>query len=245
MRPPLLGIYALLAEWHALMDPATAASAAHLKLAWWVQEMQRLQRGTGIHPVSRFLTALPNAAAVDFSPLIVAAEYAVTQIGGAPLEFASDLEPLSRKLWGDPLMVAARLAAPLSQEAALQECTTALAAAGYLARAVHSCGRDARFGRIPFAIDELLAAGIENADLTAVTPPPRLQCYLDAVRERAKRYFEHAAAALPRAQRFEHRHLLILAALGAQRLSRGGRRTERRRARDMLLAWTTARRARR
>ena len=44
-REPLLGIYALLAEWRALMDPGTETAVAQLKLAWWQEEMQRLTAG--------------------------------------------------------------------------------------------------------------------------------------------------------------------------------------------------------
>src|SRR5580658_3186413 len=68
-RAPLLGIYALGAEWQALMDPATEISVAHLKLAWWQEEMHRLTRGAAVHPISIYLAALPRAAAVDFTPL--------------------------------------------------------------------------------------------------------------------------------------------------------------------------------
>ena len=47
-RAPLLGIYSLGAEWQALMDPATESSVAHLKLAWWQEEMQRLAAGSAL-----------------------------------------------------------------------------------------------------------------------------------------------------------------------------------------------------
>ena len=41
--------------------------------------------------------------------------------------------------------------------------TAALAAAGYLSRAIRGYRREARIGRVPFAVDELLArAGIED-----------------------------------------------------------------------------------
>ncbi len=57
LRAPLLGIYALSAEWQALMDPATESSVAHLKLAWWRDEMQRLAAGSAVHPISAYLAA--------------------------------------------------------------------------------------------------------------------------------------------------------------------------------------------
>jgi phytoene synthase len=239
----LLGIYALGAEWQALMDPATDISVAHLKLAWWQEEMRRLSQGAGVHPISVYLAALPRAASVDFSPLSGAVAAAAAQMSGVPLERGAELEPQSRALWGEPLALASRLAADIPDEE-LRECTGALAAAGYLSRSIRNYRREARAGRVPFAIDELLAAGIDNDDLVADPPPPHLQRYLDDMRKRAAQYFKTAAQALPRAQRARQRHLLVLAALGHERLNRRAPR-ERRLFKDLLLAWTTARRAHR
>lgn len=244
-RAPLLGIYALEAEWRALMDPATEISVAHLKLAWWQEEMQRLASGSAVHPISGYLAGLPRAASVDFTPLLTAVKAAAAQVGGVPLERGADLEPQSKGLWGEPLALVSRLAAEVPDEASLGSCTTALAAAGYLARAIRDYRRDARVGRVPFAIDELMAAGVDNDDLASDPPPPHLQIYLDGLRERAARYFESAAQALPRAERRRHRHLLVLAALGLTHMNSRAAPQERRRFKDMILAWTTARRAHR
>ena len=247
-RAPLLGIYALGAEWQALMDPATEPGVAHLKLGWWQEEMRRLAQGSPVHPISRYLAALPRAAAVDFSPLQGAIQAATVQVSGAPLERGADLETQSQALWGEPLALASRLAtdglaASGLDEAALRNCTTALAAADYLSKAIRGYRRDARVGRVPFAIDELLAAGVENADLAADPPPPHLQRYLQGLRDTAAAYFEAAAQSLPRAQRAGHRHLLVLAALGRSHLNGRAPLPERRRLKDMLLAWSAARRA--
>ena len=242
-RAPLLGIYALEAEWQALMDPATETGVAHLKLAWWQEEMQRLAAGSAVHPISGYLAGLPRAALVDFTALSTAVKTAATQVGGVPLERGTDLEPQSRDLWGEPLALVSRLAADVPDEASLSRCTTALAAAGYLSRAIRDYRREARMGRVPFAIDELLAAGVDNDDLACDPPPPHLQIYLVGLRERAAGYFEAAAQALPRAERRRHRHLLVLAALGLTHLNSRAAPQGRRRFKDMLLAWTTARRA--
>jgi phytoene synthase len=243
LRAPLLGIYALGAEWQALMDPATEISVAHLKLAWWQEEMYRLTQGSAVHPISIYLAALPRAAAVDFTPLSVAVTAAAAQVSGAPLERGSDLELQSRALWGDPMALASQLADDVRDEAGLRNCTSALAAADYLSKAIRGYRREARVGRVPFAIDELMAAGVDNDDLATDPPPPHLQSYLDGLRKRAAQYFETAAQALPRAQRARHRHLLVLAALGQTHLNIRAPVPERRRLKDMLLAWTTARRA--
>jgi 15-cis-phytoene synthase len=243
LRPPLLGIYALAAEWQALMDPATEPSVAHLKLAWWQEEMRRLAAGAAVHPISGYLADLPRAAAVGFDPLLKAVDAAAAQVSGVPLECGEDLEPQSDALWGGPLALASLLAAEVPEEANLRSCTRALAAAKYLAKAIRDYRREARAGRVPFAIDELLAAGVDNAALAADEPPSLLQEYLAHLRERAVRLFDAAAQALAGADRRRQRHLLVLAALGRARLERAAP-LERRPLKDMILAWNAARRAR-
>ncbi len=243
-REPLLGIYALLAEWRALMDPDTEAAVAQLKLAWWQDEMQRLTAGAPVHPVSRYLAALPRAGDTDFAPLIGAVRAAAEHLAGAPLERGGELEAHSGALRGEPLLVAARLAAGDGEPVTSGRSVAALAAAEYLAAAIADYRREARAGRVAFPVDELLAAGIENADLTAAEPPPHLQSYLAGLRGRAAQLFAVAATELPAAERARLRHVLILAALGARNLHRpGGEADAGVRLRDLYLAWITARRA--
>ena len=133
----MLGVYALMAEWRALMDPAAEASAARLKLAWWQEEIRRLARGAPLHPISRFLGALPRAERVDFAPLGASIEAAARQIGGAPLEHGAELEPHSAALRAVPLAMAARLArvpAPESGAESSAELRRGRAGGGRLSR---------------------------------------------------------------------------------------------------------------
>src|ERR1700722_747953 len=194
MRDPLLGIYALLAEWRGLVDPAIEPAAAHLKLAWWREEIERLGRGAPLHPIGRFIASLPRAGSVDFTPL------------------------------EKTLEAAARLAGELAPDRAedVHRAEAALAAAEYLNDAIASYQRAALFGRVAFPVDELLAANVEDADLRAAEPPLHLQSYLEASRRRAVQYGPQARAAPPAAEHAPMRHLLVLAALGARQAS--GRR---------------------
>jgi 15-cis-phytoene synthase len=245
-REPLLGIYALLAEWQALMDPATESAVAHLKLAWWEEEMQRLTAGSPVHPVSRYLAEGPRGNATDFAPLKSTVRAAAAHVAGAPIERSEELTAHSTALLAGPLMVAARLAGGCTPEteAGVRRCVATLAAAEYLKRAIADYRREARVGRVSFPVDELLAAKIEDADLCADQPPLRLQSYLDEVRRRAAQFFATAGEALPRAERAPLRHLLVLAALGVKHLNgRAALREPAFRLQDLYLAWTTARRA--
>jgi 15-cis-phytoene synthase len=242
-RAPLLGIYALLAEWSALIDPTTERSAAQIKLDWWQEEVRRLVDGVPIHPIGIYLASLPRAAAVDFSPLTPAIGAAVREIHGAPLERAADLAPQACALRANPLAVASRLAGDGRDEPALSECIEALAIADYLSRSVRDYRREARFGRVPFPVEELLAEGIENSDLTAATPPVRLDQYLRRLREHAMHAYATAEKTLPQSRRSQQRHLLVLAALGRKHLQEGAPGLKTRGLQDLLLAWRAARRA--
>jgi phytoene synthase len=245
-RDPLLGVYALMAEWRGLTDPAAEASAARLKIAWWQQEIGRLAGGAPVHPITCFLGTLPRAERVDFAPLGASIEAAARQIAGAPLEHGSELAAHSAALHALPLAIAARLARMPARQSdagsAAERAAHALAQADYLADALADYRRAAHYGRVIFPVDELLAARIEDADLTAPEPPAHLQAYLDGQLRRAAELYA-AVESLPRAERAALRHLLVLAALGAKRLRERSAGTNGGRLFDLYLAWTTARRA--
>lgn len=232
-RAPLLGIYALLAEWNALVDPSSERDAALIKLEWWRDEIRRWVGASPVHPIGIYIASLPRAALVDLAPLVASVDAAADDANGAPLEHAADLAPHVHALRAVPLAMASRLAGDV-EETSLAACTQALAVADYLSHSMGEYRREARCGRVPFPVDELLAAGIDNEDLMADEPPPRLDAYLQTLRERAASHYDIAARALPPRVRAEQRHLLVLAALGAR---------QPRAVRDMLLAWNTARRA--
>jgi phytoene synthase len=243
-RAPLLGVYALLAEWNALTDPATEPGAARIKLAWWQDEIHRLIARAPLHPICIYLMSLPRAGAVDFTPLREAVNATVAELSGVPLERSAELEPHAYALRAAPLALASRLASEPVDEIAVENCLRALAVADYLARMTRDYRREALLGRVPFAVEELLTAGVDNADLCADRPPPKLEEYLQQLRALAARSYVTAALALPVACRAQQRHLLVLAALGLKHLQRRTASLESSRLQDMLLAWSTARRAR-
>ncbi len=243
-RGPLLGVYALLAEWLALMHPGTERPVAETKILWWREEMQRLARRTPIHPIARYLAALPNAPTIDFEPLLRAAQAAAVHIGGVPIERGGELNAHANALLGGPLLVAAQFAAPQPDADGLRDCTRALAIGDYLARATADYRSAALAGRMLFPVDELLAAGIGNDDLAMRAPPPRLRTYLAQARQRAADQYAFAAQALRPEECAAQRGLLVLAALGSHHLRRErSPSVHGARLQDILVAWRAARRA--
>ena len=242
-RSPLLGLYALAAEWRALTDAAVDMRVAALKLEWWREEIRRLAAGAPLHPITQFIAGMPRAAAADLGRLDAAVEAASLQVSGVPLERAAELERHAAALLGIPLEVAAALCGPLSDPAAVRAGAAALATAEYLARALRDYGREARAGRVLFPVDALLAAGIANDDLAASPPPPPLARYLDGLRAQAAGCFDLAAGALPRADRPLLRHHAVLAVLGGKHLNDGPVPKAGFYFADLHGAWRAARRA--
>ena len=220
-RQPLLGVFALLAEWRALTDPATDAGVAHLTLDWWRGEIKRLIDGSPAHPITRYLAGLSGIRAADLALLQGSIDAAAAQVAGAPLEHTRELRSHADALLGAALRVAAQLSGPLADPAGVAACTTALAVAEYLARTIAEYGREARAGRVPFPVAELLAARIGNDDLLAAAPPARLRAYLEELRERASRSYASATLSLSITDRARLRHLPVLAALGTRCLIAG------------------------
>jgi phytoene synthase len=244
-RDPLLGMYALCAEWRALLDPSTEREAAVIKLGWWREEIARLMDGAPLHPITRFIAALPRASRVSFADLNTTIESAARQLAGAPLEHGAELESHGAALWAAPLVLAAQLAQDLdaAAEPGVRRAMETLGAAQYLEDALRDYRREALHGRVIFPVDELLAAGVEDADMTAVSPPPALKSYLEKLRGQAAEWFRAVADELPAIERAALRHALVLAALGLRHLRGGATRTGSFRPADLYEAWSTARRA--
>ncbi len=241
-KDPLVGIYSLMAEWRAVVDPATDAAVAQIKLAWWRDELARLSAGIPAHPITRYLAQWSMTSA-QIAPLQRSIDAASAQVLGAPLERGADLPSHADAMYGVPLRVAVVLdGQPLSSSA--QACTAALAVGEYLARTLADYRRECRGGRVPFPVDELLAAGIDNHDLAADTPPPQLQAYLESLRQQAVLQFATAETVLAAPERSSLRHLSVLACLGSRHVDDGiSPASSRFRWSDLYHAWKVARRA--
>ncbi len=134
--------------------------------------------------------------------------------------------------------------AALSDEAGLGNCLRALAVADYLARATRDYRRQARLGRVPFAVEELLAAGVDNTDLCAAQAPAEARgLSAAAARARHSKLPGRRAGAVARLAERNSAICWYWRALGLKHLQLHASNLESARLQDMLLAWSTARRA--
>ncbi len=216
-RAPLLGIFALLAEWRATLHTDLAPEIAATKLAWWRDEVHRLRQARPAHPIGRYLLASVTATPNDWDPLERAVDAALQRIGDAAFTTPADLEDHADALIGGPLRVAAMLGVAARERSAAH------------ARALEPCTR-------AIAVGQFLAQSAADA----AGDPDRAE----ALRAEARRRYVDAAAALPPELRARHRGLLVLAVLEAHHSStRRLAAAAPTRLSDLFLAWRTARRA--
>ncbi|HLW24724.1 MAG TPA: squalene/phytoene synthase family protein [Steroidobacteraceae bacterium] len=214
-KDPLLGVLALECEWRALTRRDTEPTVLHAKLGWWQQEIERLIAHRPVHPITRFLRALPGAESVSFAPFERTLGAVSRELGEAWTTLA-ELETQADALHGEPLRVVAALVhagAPLGvgASAGLSDSISALATGRYIAHAAavggdHERARGQaaeRLARVPLALPAEIAS--------------------------AERHLPVMAA-------LEHKHLYAPKRDGARAGVREG-------VSDLLSAWRAARRA--
>ena len=233
------------------MDPGDRGErGAHLKLAWWQEEIAATRpRRTAVIPITRFLARAAAAARVDFAPLDASLEAAARQIAGAPLEHGTELEAHSARAArgaAHDRRAPCRRAAPESgRRDSAERAVAALAAADISQTRSPITGAMRLAGVSIFPVDELLAAGIEDADLIAAEPPAHLQAYLEGLRRRAARALCRRRRAVAARRAGTRCAICWFLRRSAPSICASARRARAARVRpaDLYLAWTTARRA--
>jgi hypothetical protein len=60
-RDALLAVFALMAEWDALLAPGREPTVSLAKLVWWHEELERFAAGAPLHAITRFMAQLEPA----------------------------------------------------------------------------------------------------------------------------------------------------------------------------------------
>jgi 15-cis-phytoene synthase len=238
----LLGIEA---EIGAALKAGLEHEVAHARLAWWREECARLVAGVPVHPLTRALSArFAGAARASLEGIGGLVDLASWDLARAT--FAS-----RRELTGYCERWSAALLLPLAWAAlpsAAPADTLAFGAALRELELLLALSAEARAGRVRLALDELDAAAIAPAQLTAATADAPLARLIGEAHGRARRALL-AANFAPEAQpalraclvwaglsvRYSHRAQAALPELAGA--------GDHQRPLDGLIAWRIARRA--
>ena len=247
-RPILEALYAFEAE---VGDTVRTANheVAHTRMQWWRAEIDRLLAGHAEHPVTRALEPLRDIAGNDLSLLhevLVAADIELARLTfGSPRE----LEAYCFRAAGSlQTLTAIASAAPRAVSEPEREFARRLGSAIKRTELLRDLRQHAAAGRLPMALDDLDAAGVDPRDLLAGQLSPALAQLLEAKRLALHKELHALPELLGSAeQRAAQRQGLVLAALHAKLVERIDHRRELARTRAELAplaklwtAWRTA-----
>jgi phytoene synthase len=216
--PPLRESLGLLLELEAEICALRAApldhQVAHVRLAWWREECERVARGTALHPLTRALFALRGstaAARLDFGGLIDVAAWDLAQ---ATFATRAELAGYCGRWASAVTQLAAQLAAspPVSAERA-GEIGHALGIHVREIELLSGLALEAHAGRLRLPLDELDRAAV---DASGLARPPWSEPLGALVRARLtglRAGLARALGPLERAERRALRGLMVWAAL--------------------------------
>ena len=199
--------------------------------------------GKPVHPIGTYLavTAARGGRGLRASEL-AASTPPSRRLSGAPLERGGDLEPHAQALRGDPLMLASRLAPARGMSPVWPNAPGRWRRPNTWRDRWRDYRREARSGRVPFAVDEFWP---RTESTTPICPPRRRPPA--SSNSSANCASERCSNLTPRRGRCRARSgprsgtCWCLPRSGAAGCSKTQAPGERRGLQDMLLAWTTAR----
>ena len=244
-RRAITALYAFCREVDDVVDETSDAQLAATKLAWWRQEVGLLFAGKPQHPVSKALQpaiAAYGISAARLNEIIDGMQMDLTQT--RYLDFAA-LERYCYHVAGVVGMLAAGIFG--YGDARTLDYARSLGTAFQLTNIIRDVGEDARKNRIYLPIADLQQFGVGAADLLQARHSDAFVALMRFQAARARRFYDEARAALPRADRRAQRPGLIMAAIYAallDEIERDGFQVLRGRAsltplRKFWIAWKT------
>ena len=210
-RRAITALYAFCREVDDVVDETSDAQLAATKLAWWRQEVGLLFAGKPQHPVSKALQpaiAAYGISAARLNEIIDGMQMDLTQT--RYLDFAA-LERYCYHVAGVVGMLAAGIFG--YGDARTLDYARSLGTAFQLTNIIRDVGEDARKNRIYLPIADLQQFGVGAAELLQARHSDAFVALMRFQAARARRFYDEARAALPRADRRAQRPGLIMAAI--------------------------------
>ena len=210
-RRAITALYAFCREVDDVVDECADTGIAHVKLAWWRNEIADTFRGEPHHPVAQALLPVIRTfdlPAEQFNEIIDGMEMDLTQ--NRYLDFKA------------LRLYCYRVAAVVGELSAVIFCYSDRSTLKYahdlgmafqLTNIIRDVGEDARRGRIYLPLDEMQQFGVSVADILNSRETEQFKRLMEFQCERALTYYHQAFAALPKVDRKPQRAGLIMAAI--------------------------------
>lgn len=246
-REALSAVFEFESELRDVTAPRQDHAVAHTRLQWWRAEIDRLRGGRPEHPITQALHRLDPAA--DFSLLHECMSGADLEMSGLTYADDGELDAYLFRSAGALHWLAAALAAPQFEAAALRPFATGVGRLVRLVEVIRDLGLDAWHGRLFVPLDLLERHGLSPEALQSRNLTPSARAALAELATRARA--QHAslrtlAGGLPpeaiRGQRvLAGLHLALLDELERHDFDVGRQRLDLPYWRRTLCAWRAAR----
>ena len=210
-RRAITALYAFCREVDDVVDETNEMQVAAAKLAWWRAEVGNLSAGNPQHPVTKALAPHMQRFSISaerLNEIIDGMEMDLTQT--RYLDWIS-LERYCYRVAGVVGLLAAGIFG--YRNARTLEYARDLGIAFQMTNIIRDVGEDARKNRIYLPMDELKRLNVPASDILNAKETPEFAALMRFQAERARRYYEKAAAALPAEDRRSQRPGLIMAAI--------------------------------
>jgi phytoene synthase len=210
-RRAITALYAFCREVDDVVDECSDPTLAAAKLAWWRQEVARLEAGAPQHPVTQALAPLARAYGITVARLGEIIDGMEMDLRHARYADLAALERYCYHVAGVVGLLAAGIfgyANPRTLDYA-----QALGTAFQLTNIVRDVGEDARKSRIYLPLDELARFGVPAADILNQRHTPAFAQLMAFQVERAQARYADALALLPREDVRAQRPGLVMAAI--------------------------------
>src|SRR5262249_34444573 len=210
-RRAITALYAYCREVDDIVDEVSDPGIAQTKLAWWVQEIDRLFSGAAQHPVAKALAPHLDSFGITRTRLLQIIEGMQMDLQQTRYLDYQSLQRYCHLVAG----VVGEMSAGIfgaSVDATLSY-ARALGQSLQMVNILRDVGEDARRGRIYIPIDDMQRFDVKVADLLAARYVDGFPSLMRFEAQRARGLYRDALALLPEADRRAQRPGLIMGAI--------------------------------
>jgi phytoene synthase len=210
-RRAITAVYAYCREVDDIVDEVTDPAVAQTKLAWWVQEVDRLFAGSAQHPVARALAPHVGSFGITRVRLLQILEGMQMDLRQTRYLDYPSLQRYCHLVAGVVGEIAAGIFGA-TVETTL-DYARALGQSLQMVNILRDVGEDARRGRIYLPIDDLQRFDVKAADLLNARYVDGFTSLMRFEAQRARGLYRDALSLLPEADRRAQRPGLIMGAI--------------------------------
>ena len=210
-RAAITAFYAFCREVDDVVDEATDASVAAIKLAWWQAEVSKAFAGQATHPVMQALMPLAADFGIEQRHLQAVIEGCQMDLNQTRYLDYPGLQRYCHLVAGEVGEVAARIFGQTDPQTTAYAHT--LGQALQLTNIIRDVGEDAMRGRIYLPVNELQQYGVKAQEILNRSYSERFTALMSFQAQRAHGLYEQALALLPSADRRAQKPGLMMASI--------------------------------